>query len=84
MIERFFDQRSDLEVSRPEFGTVYFPRIRRGAVDDLCSLLREKYETTVVPGKFFGLPEHIRIGIGGDTAILEEGLSRLGQALDEQ
>src|SRR5262249_52947175 len=29
-------------------GTVAFPRLERGNVDDLCNLLRQKYETTVV------------------------------------
>jgi aspartate/methionine/tyrosine aminotransferase len=46
-------------------------------------LLREKYETTVVPGKFFGMPQHFRIGIGGETAELGAGLDRLRAALDE-
>jgi len=45
--------------------------------------LREKFETSVVPGRFFEAPEHFRLGVGGDTAILREGLSRIGAALDE-
>ncbi len=84
VITRFFDGREDLQVFRPESGTVYFPKILRGTVHDLCTRLREKYETAVVPGMFFGMPAHIRIGIGGETALLEEGLDRLGRALDEQ
>ena len=60
-----------------------FPRLKRGSVDRMCDLLRTKYETTVVPGKFFDMPDHFRIGIGGDLEPLEEGLRRLGQALDE-
>jgi hypothetical protein len=36
-----------------------------------------------VPGRFFGCPEHFRLGVGGDSRMLEEGLSRLGTALDE-
>jgi len=46
-------------------------------------LLREKYETTVVPGDFFEMPAHFRVGIGGDSEDLEKGLERLGAALDE-
>src|SRR5256884_9435335 len=45
-------------------------------------LLREKYETTVVPGSMFEMPRHFRIGIGGDTATLAGGLERVGAALD--
>ncbi len=80
---RFLDSREDLEVFRPPFGTIVFPRLKRGSVDELCNLLRTKYETTVVPGKFFDMPDHFRIGIGGDLEPLEEGLRRLGLALDE-
>jgi aspartate/methionine/tyrosine aminotransferase len=80
---KFLDAREDLEVFRPPFGTVVFPRLKRGSVDQLCDLLRTKYETTVVPGKFFDMPDHFRIGIGGDLEPLEEGLRRLGLALDE-
>jgi hypothetical protein len=29
------------------------------------------------------MPDHFRIGIGGDPEPLEEGLRRLGLALDE-
>jgi hypothetical protein len=35
-----------------------------------------------VPGRWFEMPDHFRIGIGGPSAIVEEGLVRLGQALD--
>ena len=52
-----------------------------GRVDDLCELLRNRYETTVVPGRFFEMPDHIRIGIGGDAAELQAGLGCLAEAL---
>jgi len=80
---RFLDAREELQVFRPPFGTVVFPRLKRGSVDQLCDLLRAKYETTVVPGKFFDMPDHFRIGIGGDLEPLEEGLRRLGAALND-
>jgi aspartate/methionine/tyrosine aminotransferase len=83
VLNEFLDTREDLEVVRPEFGTVMFPRVRRGTSETLCQLLREKYETSVVPGRFFEMPEHFRIGIAGDTDVLEAGLDRLASALDE-
>jgi aspartate/methionine/tyrosine aminotransferase len=46
-------------------------------------MLRDKYETTVVPGRFFEMPDHFRIGIGCDAEVLKGGLERLGAALDE-
>jgi len=83
LLNEFLDTREDLEVVKPEFGTVMFPRVRRGTSEQLCRLLREKYETSVVPGSFFEMPAHFRVGITGDTDVLEEGLRRLGLALDE-
>ena len=83
MLNEFLDTREDLEVVRPEFGTTMFPRVMSGAAELLCTLLREKYETSVVPGRFFEMPEHFRVGIAGDSEVLEQGLERIGAALDE-
>ena len=83
ILNEFLDTREDLEVVRPEFGTVVFPRVRKGSSDSLCQLLREKYETSVVPGRFFEMPEHFRLGITAETDVMEAGLDRLGKALDE-
>lgn len=80
---QFLDSRDDLECARPRFGTVVFPKLRRGSVDRMCEILRAKYEAGVVPGKYFELPAHFRIGIGGDPEMVEEGLRRLGLALDD-
>jgi aspartate/methionine/tyrosine aminotransferase len=83
LLNEFLDTREELEAIRPEFGTVMFPRVRSGSSEDLCQLLREKYETSVVPGRFFEMPAHFRVGIAGDTGVLEAGLERLSSALDE-
>jgi len=82
LLNRFFDARDDLDCVRPEFGTVVFPRLKSGRVDQLCALLRDKYETTIVPGEFFEMPDHFRIGIGCETGMLAGGLERLSAALD--
>jgi aspartate/methionine/tyrosine aminotransferase len=68
---------------RPGIGTTVFPKLPHGNVGDFCALLQKKYETSVVPGEFFEMPQHFRIGIGGDTTMTAEALKRLGQALDE-
>ena len=83
MLNQFFDSRDDLEAVRPVFGSIMFPRGKEQSSEKLCELLREKYETSVVPGRFFEMPAHFRIGMGGDTESFNEGLERLGQALDE-
>jgi aspartate/methionine/tyrosine aminotransferase len=83
LLKKFTDSRKDLLAIWPEAGTIVFPQITSGHAEAFCHLLREKYETSVVPGRFFEAPEHIRIGIGGTTENVREGLSRLGAALDE-
>jgi len=84
LLNAFLDTREDLESVRPPFGTVMFPRLRSGESSErLCGLLREKYETTVVPGMFFERPSHFRVGVSGNTDEMEAGLERLGRALDE-
>ncbi|HEU4390579.1 MAG TPA: aminotransferase class I/II-fold pyridoxal phosphate-dependent enzyme [Blastocatellia bacterium] len=83
VVKRFFERTKDLAVVNPIGGTVTFPRLLSGAVDELCELLRNKYETSIVPGRFFGAVDHFRLGMGGDTETVEEGLDRLGQALGE-
>jgi aspartate/methionine/tyrosine aminotransferase len=83
ILQRFLASRRDLEAIGAEAGTIAFPRLASGNVDALCQLLRAKYSTTVVPGRFFEMPNHLRIGMGGKTDLLEEGLKRLGEALDE-
>jgi len=83
ILNRFFDSRAELEVARQPFGTIAFPKLLRGDVDHLVDVLRNRYETTVVPGKYFEMPDHFRIGIGGEPGPLEEALRRLGSALDD-
>ncbi|MCA1557068.1 MAG: aminotransferase class I/II-fold pyridoxal phosphate-dependent enzyme, partial [Acidobacteria bacterium] len=84
VLNSFLRSRDDLEWIEQEFGTVSFPRLKlEKSTDELCRLLMEKYETSVVPGRFFEMPQHFRIGIGCETHTLTEGLERLGSALDE-
>src|SRR5207237_2463228 len=83
LLDSFLDSRRDLECFRPPAGTVVFPRLAHGREPEaFFKLLREKYDTTVVPGSFFEMPRHFRIGIGGDTDTLRAGLERLSAALD--
>ena len=83
LLNAFWKSRDDLDWTPQKFGTVSFPRLKKGNVDELSRLLSEKYETSIVPGKFFDMPQHFRIGIGGQTASLSEGLARLGEGLSE-
>ena len=79
----FLDGRRDLDVFCPEHGTIIFPRLRKGSVEEFIALLREQYETSVVPGKFFDMPQYFRIGIAGEPEMTRAGLERLAAALEE-
>ncbi|HEY1501249.1 MAG TPA: aminotransferase class I/II-fold pyridoxal phosphate-dependent enzyme [Acidobacteriaceae bacterium] len=82
-LDAFLASCEAVEGFRSPWGTVTFPRLRRGSVDDFCERLRSRYETSVVPGRFFEMPDHFRIGIGGDPEMTAEALDRLAEALDE-
>jgi aspartate/methionine/tyrosine aminotransferase len=83
LLKEFFKSRRDLLAIWPDAGTVAFPQLASGHADAFCQLLREKYETSVVPGRFFEMPEHFRIGVGGKTENVREGLARISAALDQ-
>jgi aspartate/methionine/tyrosine aminotransferase len=72
---------SRIAAVRSPYGTTSFPKLLNGNVEELLQLLRAKFETTVVPGKFFEMPDHFRIGMGVDHEMFAEGLRRLAQAL---
>jgi hypothetical protein len=82
-LNAFYRTRGDLEWTEHRFGTVSFPRLRRGMATELCDLLARKHETGVVDGAFFEMPEHFRIGLGAEPDLFAEGLRRVGLALDE-
>lgn len=83
LLNAFLDSRDELETVRTPAGTTSFPKLRGGRVDELYEILRSRYDTSVVPGRFFEMPEHFRIGIGGETEMLAEGLARVARALDD-
>ncbi len=70
-----------LETEPSRFGTTVAPRFRGGDAEQFCDLLRNEFETSVVPGHFFEAPQHFRIGIGGPTETIEQGLERISRAL---
>jgi aspartate/methionine/tyrosine aminotransferase len=78
----FFAGRGELEVAPMLHNVTCFPRLKHGDVDALNGRLRADYDTAIVPGRFFGLADHFRLGVGMATEVLEAGLERLSRALD--
>ena len=62
-------------------GTTVFPRLVSGDGSRLFDLLRAGFETSIVPGRFFGRTDHIRVGLGADPAMTRTGLEHLSSAL---
>jgi len=83
VLNDFLDSRENLKVVRTDSGTTSFPQLLKGRVEDLCALLGEKYETAVVPGRFFESPQHFRIGMCCEPELFKIGVERLGSALDD-
>jgi aspartate/methionine/tyrosine aminotransferase len=71
-------------VSAPptQYGTTAFLRLKGRDVDSFLECLRTDCETTAVPGRFFEMPDHFRIGMGVDTAMFREGIRRLARDLE--
>jgi len=82
-LRKFFANRDNVDVVPTEFGTTSFPHLRCVDADRLYALLIDKYETAIVPGRFFESPNHIRIGMCCEPTNFSVGIERLGQALDD-
>jgi aspartate/methionine/tyrosine aminotransferase len=82
LINEFLARHPELDCEPSRFGTTVFPRLRMGHTADFVSILRERFETSVVPGEFFEQPQHFRIGFCGAAETVRGGLERLGAALE--
>jgi aspartate/methionine/tyrosine aminotransferase len=81
LVNEFLARHADLDCEPSRFGTTVFPRLRKGSTADFISMLREQFETSVVPGEFFEQQQHFRIGFCGATETVIGGLERLSAAL---
>ena len=75
-------QQSGLSAVWTDWGTTSFVQLRDNNVDDFLERLRAEFDTSVVPGRFFEMPDHFRIGMGVNTEMFAEGLDRIGRALE--
>jgi len=68
----------------PENGCIHFPRLPGSAdIDRLCENLKEKHGVLVVPGRFFGAPQHIRIGFGASPSKFSEAIGKFRTGLQD-
>jgi hypothetical protein len=62
-----------LEQTIFDAGATVFPRLVDLDGDAFFRRLTADFETSIAPGRFFGAPDHIRIGLGADPATTAEG-----------
>ena len=77
----FLVQQSRISAVWTDWGTTSFVQLKDGNVEDFLERLRTEFDTTVVPGSFFEMPDHFRIGMGVNAEMFAEGLDRIGRAL---
>jgi len=83
LFNSFVESQDDLQCTTAEHGITAFPRWSGGDTQRLDDHLRAQYDASVVPGRWFEMPDHFRVGFGLQTDDFEEGLKRLGAALDD-
>jgi aspartate/methionine/tyrosine aminotransferase len=82
IVTRFLASQPRLELLTPMDATIVFPRMKDTAnTDAFCDRAASQFGVTVVPGRFFDAPAHVRISVAGPTEQLTRGLERLGAAL---
>lgn len=80
--DRFVAARADLTCPAGGHGLTAFPRWSGGDTDRLDALLRAEFDCGVVPGHWFELPDHFRVGLTPAADTFAVALTRLGAALD--
>jgi aspartate/methionine/tyrosine aminotransferase len=82
LLAEFVARQKSVSTPRIEFGTTAILRLTNGGIKHFVERLRAEQDTSAVPGHFFELPNHFRIGMGVDTEMFREGLKRISKALD--
>jgi aspartate/methionine/tyrosine aminotransferase len=80
-LRNFLRQQSALSAVWTEWGTTSFVQLKDGNADDFLERLRTEFDTSAVPGRYFEMPDHFRIGMGVNTEMFAEGLDRISGAL---
>ncbi|SPE40194.1 Aminotransferase (fragment) [Candidatus Sulfopaludibacter sp. SbA3] len=83
LLNEFLERESNVSAVRTRWGTTCFLRLLEGDVDGFLERLRAEFETSAVPGRFFEMPGHFRIGMGVNTEMFAEGLGRISRALNQ-
>jgi aspartate/methionine/tyrosine aminotransferase len=81
LLRDFLAQQSKVSALQTQWGTTSFVRLLNGNADAFLQRLRSEFDTSAVPGRFFEVPDHFRIGMGVNSEMFTEGLNRISRAL---
>jgi hypothetical protein len=81
LLRDFLVKQPGLSAVWTDWGTTSFVQLEEGNADDFLERLRTKFDTSAVPGRFFEMPDHFRIGMGVNAEMFAEGLKRISHAL---
>ena len=82
ILRQWADAADGISLALPTGGVSAFPRLDKLAdTSEFCESLFRRHGVLVVPGSCFGCPGHIRLGFGGATDELIQGLDRLSSTL---
>lgn len=82
IIKEFIKGESRLSCIEPSGGIICFPRVESGlSGDDLARILREDFDTAIVPGSLFESPQHFRLGMDVESIVLAEVLENIKEVL---
>jgi aspartate/methionine/tyrosine aminotransferase len=87
LLRDFLVKQSTISAVWTDWGTTAFVQLSRGRgsnADDFLEKLRAGFDTSAVPGRFFEMPDHFRIGMGVNSEMFAEGLNRISRALGDQ
>ncbi len=84
VLEAWLAERSEtFRWPQPQAGAISLVEFRNDvSTGALAERLRVEESCLIQPGDQFGLPRHLRLGIGPPAAQLQDGLERLGRVLD--
>src|SRR6266566_3507093 len=75
LLREFLARQSAVSAIWTDWGTTSFVKLRHGNADIFLERLRAEFDTSAVPGRFFQMPDHFRIGMGVNTEMFAEGLN---------
>ena len=80
LLRDFLKRDSGISAVETNWGTTSFMRSGSGDADRFLQRLRSEFDTSAVPGRFFEMPDHFRVGMGVNTEMFAEGLNQIDRA----